>query len=146
MDGRRDRNVGEPSGGPPPEPKRGFFATPSVGRLLTTTCSTLTVLYCLLWLGANCNNTTRARESSRAKSCVANLKQIDAATQQFAMDRRLSKDAPVSMRDLVPAYLNSGPRCPEGGGDYRLTTVDAAPTCPSDRPDAEHRHVLPPVR
>jgi prepilin-type N-terminal cleavage/methylation domain-containing protein len=31
-------------------------------------------------------NFVRARESSRAKACVSNLKQIDAAKEQWAMD------------------------------------------------------------
>ena len=36
-------------------------------------------------------NFIRARESARARACVANLRQIDSAKEQYAMDNRLAQ-------------------------------------------------------
>lgn len=73
-------------------------------------------------------NFVKARESSRAKSCVANLKQIDAAKEQWAMDNNKSNGDPVAWADLTPAYLKSQPSCPSGG-TYTIGNVGVNPTC-----------------
>ena len=62
-------------------------------------------------------NFIRAREQSRAKSCSANLKQIDAAKQQWAMDNKIASTstvAPVLATDLVGSslYLKAVPVLP----------------------------------
>src|SRR3712207_162392 len=61
-------------------------------------------------------NFIRARESSRRNSCIANLKQIDSAKEQWAMDNRAAAGAAVAMADLTGAngYLKgaaTGPVC-----------------------------------
>src|SRR5215470_4300119 len=48
-------------------------------------------------------NFIKARETSRTKSCIANLKQIDAATEQWAMDNKASQSATVSLGTLIGA-------------------------------------------
>ena len=73
-------------------------------------------------------NFVRARESSRAKACVANLKQIDAAKEQWAMDKNKNDGDPCAMSDLTPAYLKSTPSCPSGG-TYTVGNVGTNPTC-----------------
>ena len=40
-------------------------------------------------------NFIRARESSRRSSCIANLKQIDSAKEQWAMDNKAASGAAV---------------------------------------------------
>ena len=42
-------------------------------------------------------NICRTRETAQARSCVRNLRQIDSAKEQYAMDNRLAQgaDAPV---------------------------------------------------
>src|SRR5437763_2112319 len=64
-------------------------------------------------------NFIKARETSRAKSCIANLKQIDAATEQWAMDNKQSQGASVGLGTLVGSgtttYLKNTPSCPSGG-------------------------------
>src|SRR4028118_86585 len=76
-------------------------------------------------------NFVRAREQSRAKSCSANLKQIDSAKQQYAMDNKLSGTASVGTwtSTLVgaTAYIKVEPKCPSGG-TYAVGTIDADPT------------------
>ncbi len=73
-------------------------------------------------------NFVRARESSRAKSCVANLKQIDAAKEQWAMDNNKSNGDACQMSDLVPTYLKSTPSCPSGG-TYTVGAIGTNPSC-----------------
>ena len=71
-------------------------------------------------------NFVSARESARAKSCVGNLKQIDSATQQYCMDKKLNAAnyaASTPTLDTVAAtglvgttgYIRSAPLCPSGG-------------------------------
>ncbi len=74
-------------------------------------------------------NFVQARDSSRGRSCVSNLKQIDAAKQQYAMDNRLDGTAAVAEADLVPTYIKGTfPQCPSGGS-YTINVVDTDPTC-----------------
>ena len=76
-------------------------------------------------------NFIRARETSRAKACVSNLKQIDSAKEQWAMDnKKTALDTPVLATDLVGAtlYIKSMPVCPSGG-TYVEGAVSTSPTC-----------------
>src|SRR5215208_315756 len=62
-------------------------------------------------------NFIKARETSRAKSCVANLKQIESAKEQWAMDTKAAPTATPVDADLYGAnqYLKTTPECPAGG-------------------------------
>lgn len=75
-------------------------------------------------------NFVKARESSRMNSCIANLKQIDSAKEQWAMDKKKDAGATVAMTDLVGStlYLKSTPTCPSGG-IYTTNNVGTNPTC-----------------
>ena len=76
-------------------------------------------------------NFIKARESSRTKSCIANLKQIDSAKEQYAMDNRLNNGGSVAMTDLVngaAGYIKSTPSCPSGG-TYSVNTIGTNPDC-----------------
>src|SRR5436190_10342853 len=61
-------------------------------------------------------NFIKARETSRTKSCVANLKQTDAATEQWAMDNKKTNGDTVALSVLsaggTTGYLKSAPACP----------------------------------
>jgi prepilin-type N-terminal cleavage/methylation domain-containing protein len=74
-------------------------------------------------------NFIKARETSRTKACVSNLKQIDAAKEQWAMDEKMSvtDPPPVYPDDLVGAdnYIKAAPLCPSGG-DYDAGTLALA--------------------
>ena len=70
----------------------------------------------------------RARETSRAKACVANLKQIDSAKQQWAMDQKAGSTASPSQSDLSPTYVRTYPSCPESG-TYTIDTIANLPSC-----------------
>jgi prepilin-type N-terminal cleavage/methylation domain-containing protein len=92
-------------------------------------------------------NFIRARESARAKSCVANLKSINGAKEQWAMaNKKTSADTPT-VDDLygVDKYIKSTPSCPSGGS-YTLAAVSTVPTCSvgtNGAGDASDDHVLP---
>lgn len=75
-------------------------------------------------------NFVKARESSRTKACIGNLKQIQAAEEQWAMENKKgSSDTPTDA-DLFGAtvYIKTKPLCPSGG-TYTIGAVGAAPTC-----------------
>ena len=75
-------------------------------------------------------NFVKARESSRRNTCIANLKQIDSAKEQWAMDQRKNAGDACAMTDLVgtAAYLKATPTCPSGG-TYTVSNVGTNPTC-----------------
>ena len=88
-------------------------------------------------------NFVAARESARAKSCVGNLKQIDSAKQQSAMDNKLAANdttavflltgvaAAAPNYQLVGAtgYIRATPVCPELANSYLPGTVPNRPIC-----------------
>ena len=77
-------------------------------------------------------NFIKARETSRAKSCVSNLKQIDAAKEQWAMDTKAASDAtPTWPTDLVgtDAYIKAEPECPSDGDYSTVGDMTTPPTC-----------------
>ena len=77
-------------------------------------------------------NFVRARESSRQKACVGNLKQIYSANQQWAMDNRAkATDALPSINTLSGAgqYINTLPKCPAGGAYTQAADSNSNPTC-----------------
>jgi hypothetical protein len=62
-------------------------------------------------------------------TCINNLRMIDAAKQQWALEKDKPIDAVPRTRDLLP-YLKDGvfPVCPDGG-TYSINNVDTVPTC-----------------
>jgi hypothetical protein len=62
-------------------------------------------------------------------SCGNNLRQIDAAKLQWALEKDRPADSVPTVEDLLP-YLKSGlfPACP-AGGTYSINAVGEPPTC-----------------
>ncbi len=62
-------------------------------------------------------------------TCINNLRQIDAAKQQWALEKNKAADDVPTVQDLLP-YLKDGvfPICPDGG-TYSINAVDEVPTC-----------------
>jgi prepilin-type N-terminal cleavage/methylation domain-containing protein len=81
-------------------------------------------------------NFVKARATSQANACINNLRQIDAAVNQWALENKKTTGtaAPSLTTDLTPYIkLNSGsaiPGCP-AGGNYVVAAVGVAPqvTC-----------------
>ena len=86
-------------------------------------------------------NFIRARESSRAKACQSNLKQIESAKEQWAMDTKAPPNATPGTAQLYgnTLYVKVEPLCPSNG-TYAIGAMTARPTC--NRPSTEG-HVLP---
>lgn len=76
----------------------------------------------------------RGRNAAQAKTCVANLKQIDAAIEQWAFDfKKDSDDTPDIMKLTTEGkesgmYLKEWPVCPSGGV-YWFGSIADKPTC-----------------
>jgi hypothetical protein len=62
-------------------------------------------------------------------TCINNLRQIDAAKQQWALENNRNDDDIPTAKDLLP-YLKNGvfPVCP-AGGKYSINAVGELPTC-----------------
>jgi len=78
-------------------------------------------------------NFVSARARAQASACINNLRQIDGAANQFALERgKRTGDAIQFPSDLTPYIkLNSAgslPPCP-AGGNYSDNTVGAQPAC-----------------
>lgn len=74
-------------------------------------------------------NFLQAREVSRAKTCVANLREIEQAKHQYILDHNVSSftavtSANATLGGLYPTYLRNFPACQAGGtystGDYLI--------------------------
>jgi len=72
-------------------------------------------------------NFMRARETSRAKSCCSNLRQIETAKEQNAMDNKLS-DGDDPLGNLWPDYIRDEPTCPSGGA-YTIDVIGVNAAC-----------------
>jgi len=71
-------------------------------------------------------------------ACINNLRQLDGAKQQWALENKKTAEAVPGRQDLLP-YLQGQrlPQCP-GGGRYVVGAVNVAPTC------SIPGHALPP--
>jgi prepilin-type N-terminal cleavage/methylation domain-containing protein len=91
-------------------------------------------------------NFVKARATAQANGCINNLRQIDAAAQEFALERgKKTGDAISYPSDLTPYIkLNANgsiPPCP-AGGTYADATVGASPSC-SLSSTVTPAHILP---
>ena len=78
-------------------------------------------------------NFVSARQNAQARACINNLRQIDGAAMQFALEqRKKTGDAIQFPSDLTPYIkLNAAgslPPCP-AGGNYSDNTVGNQPAC-----------------
>ena len=72
-------------------------------------------------------NFIQARATSQGNSCINNLRQLDGAKQEWALEKgKKATDVPTK-EDLLP-YLKSWPVCPQGG-TYTINSVADEPTC-----------------
>jgi|ERR1700722_17117723 len=81
-----------------------------------------------------------------ANACVNNLRQIEAAANQFALEHNLTNGAPINFPDDLTPYIKLNiagkiPSCPQGG-IYHISKVGEKPTC-SLGTTVTPAHVLP---
>jgi Tfp pilus assembly protein PilE len=74
-------------------------------------------------------NFVKARSVSQENACINNLRQIDAAKQQWALENgKKSTDVPTE-NDIKPYLMHSQfPHCP-AGGTYTVNAVGESPKC-----------------
>jgi prepilin-type N-terminal cleavage/methylation domain-containing protein len=78
-------------------------------------------------------NFVKARATSQANACINNLRQIDAAANQWALEKKQTTGASITMTTDLTPYIklnasSSIPGCP-AGGTYDDTAVGNTPTC-----------------
>jgi prepilin-type N-terminal cleavage/methylation domain-containing protein len=87
-------------------------------------------------------NFVKARTTAQMNACINNLRQIDGAIQQWALEQKQGDTASVGYGDISP-YLKSAVVCPAGGvgfsDSYTLATVADPPVCQK----VPSTHVLP---
>src|SRR5438105_8885336 len=75
-------------------------------------------------------NFIRSRTSAQTNVCINNLRTIDYAIQQWALEEKQQTQAPVNFTD-ISVYLKSSVLCPAGGttfGDsYSISLVGTQP-------------------
>ena len=71
---------------------------------------------------------TLATPEQQANACINNLRQIDSAKQQWALENRKTAETIPIATDIAPHLKDGVPKCP-GGGAYTLNAVGAHPTC-----------------
>jgi hypothetical protein len=85
-------------------------------------------------------NFAKARISAQRAACISNLRIIDGAKQNWALEARQRSDAVPTKSDLAPYVGRGGSSidavvCPAGGGSatfdtsYSINAVSNAPTC-----------------
>jgi len=69
------------------------------------------------------------QQRDQIATCINNLRQIEGAKQQFALENQKPAGALVSTEDLAPYLPNKAmPACP-AGGIYSLNPIGLNPTC-----------------
>jgi type II secretory pathway pseudopilin PulG len=92
-------------------------------------------------------NFIRARATSQANACINNLRQIDAAINEWAMETGKASGTSIGAVSTVSAYikLNSGnsiPACP-ASGTYTVGNVGDVPQVSCSLSTATPPHALP---
>ncbi|MGH7952612.1 MAG: type II secretion system protein [Limisphaerales bacterium] len=91
-------------------------------------------------------NFVRVRATAQANACINNLRQIDSAASQWALENSKKSTDNVAYPDDISPYIKLNkdgqlPGCP-AGGTYATTTVAAHPTC-SLGSTVTPAHILP---
>ena len=88
-------------------------------------------------------NFVKARTTSQMNACINNLRQVDGAIQQWALENKKDPTAGVTFPD-ISAYLKNAVICPSGGtafsDSYTVVDVATKPVCKK----VSSTHILPP--
>jgi len=92
-------------------------------------------------------NFIRARATSQANACINNLRQIDGAINEWALESGKTTGNPVGAVSTVSAYIklnasNSVPGCP-AGGTYTVGNVGDTPQVSCSLSGGTPPHALP---
>ena len=91
-------------------------------------------------------NFVKARSAAMRNACIANLKQLDGAKEQWALENKKKVGDNCTMKDLVPEYIRMEPHCPASNKAYIINPIGTDPQCPNhNSSDPELRnHTLQP--
>ena len=76
-------------------------------------------------------NFVNARNNSRASVCVNNLRQIDSAKEQYALENNLNDGDAIAATASLDTYIRGGYVrlvCP-ASGNYTVNAIGTPPTC-----------------
>src|SRR3954465_10382023 len=78
-------------------------------------------------------NFVRARTTSQMNACINNLRQMDGAVQQYALENKLASSSTYTLSVIKPyiklTTASNLPGCPAGGTYSQGGTVTNPPTC-----------------
>jgi prepilin-type N-terminal cleavage/methylation domain-containing protein len=76
-------------------------------------------------------NFVRARQTSQTNACINNLRIIDAAKQQWALEKGQQSSVTPNSTDIVPYLGRSGAVMPKEplNGTYSINALTNVPTC-----------------
>ncbi len=78
-------------------------------------------------------NFIKARQQSRTSACINNLRLIESAKEQLALEINLSDGDAIANGSDLDNYLRGGfaaTRCPaSGAADYTVNAIGTAPDC-----------------
>lgn len=69
-------------------------------------------------------NFIAARKKAQAKTCIQNMKEIEATTERWAIDFNKNNGDTLTWQEIVPTYLRTQPTCP-AGGTYKTSQADS---------------------
>ena len=87
-------------------------------------------------------NFVKARNTSQANACINNMRQVDSADQQWALETGQNDTAvPSANAAAIKAYIkgNAIPLCPQGGAIVLPALLTANPTCPNVATATTHK-------
>ena len=88
-------------------------------------------------------NFVKNRNTAQASACIVNMKQIDSAIDQYAVENNKRDSDPITVAE-IKEYIKGKelPLCPAGNVAYRLgTSVGATPrvTCENENSTPKHK-------
>ena len=73
-------------------------------------------------------NFVKARETAQKNACINNLRQIDGAKEQWALENKKNTGSTASPASINAYIKNGAPSCP-ANGSYTYGSVGTNPTC-----------------
>ena len=83
------------------------------------------------------DNLTKAAAVSRQTACLNNLRMIDSAVQQWALEQGKADSDRPELSDLAEFLPSGMPTCPDGES-YQIGSVGDKPHCPFPGHDLRH--------